>query len=73
MRAAPLSPHGMRHTHATLLAQKTKSRLSWSPAAWATPGPASPWTSTGTSLGWELEEVALPLNELLAPAPRTLH
>ncbi|MCS7068501.1 MAG: site-specific integrase [Meiothermus sp.] len=68
----PLSPHGMRHTHATLLAQKTRQIELVSRRL----GHARPSITLDLYrhvAGWELEEVALPLNELLAPAPRTLH
>lgn len=69
---SPLSPHGMRHTHATLLAQKTKQIELVSRRL----GHARPSITLDLYRhveGWELEEVALPLTELLHPKPRTLN
>lgn len=69
---SPLSPHGMRHTHATLLAQKTKQIELVSRRL----GHARPSITLDLYRhveGWELEEVALPLTELLNPRPRTLN
>lgn len=69
---SPLSPHGMRHTHATLLAQKTKQIELVSRRL----GHARPSITLDLYRhveGWELEEVALPLTELLSPKPRTLN
>lgn len=66
----PLSPHGMRHTHASLLAQRTRQielvarRL----------GHARPSITLDLYrhvATWELKEVALSLGELLSP--RSLH
>lgn len=67
-----LSPHGMRHTHATLLAQKTKQIELVSRRL----GHARPSITLDLYrhvAEWELEEVALPLSELLNPSPRTLN
>ncbi len=67
-----LSPHGMRHTHATLLAQKTKQVELVSRRL----GHARPSITLDLYrhvAEWELEEVALPLSELLNPSPRTLN
>lgn len=67
-----LSPHMMRHTHATLLAQKTRQielvsrRLGHS-------RPSVTLDIYRHVAAWELEEVALPLTELLTPSPRTLN
>lgn len=69
---SPLSPHGMRHTHATLLAQKTKQIELVSRRL----GHARPSITLDLYRhveGWELEEVALPLTELLNPRPRVLN
>ncbi|RIH94045.1 Transposase [Meiothermus granaticius NBRC 107808] len=68
----PLSPHGMRHTHATLLAQKTKQIELVSRRL----GHARPSITLDLYrhvAAWELEEVALPLSELLSPSPRALN
>ncbi len=67
-----LSPHGMRHTHATLLAQKTKQIELVSRRL----GHARPSITLDIYrhvAEWELEEVALPLSELLNPTPRVLN
>lgn len=69
---SPLSPHGMRHTHATLLAQKTKQIELVSRRL----GHARPSITLDLYRhveGWELEEAALPLTELLSPKPRVLN
>ena len=68
----PLSPHGMRHSHATLLAQKTRQIELVSRRL----GHARPSITLDLYRhveGWELEEVTLPLTELLNPKPRTLN
>lgn len=67
-----LSPHMMRHTHATLLAQKTK-QIELVSRRLGHARPSITLDIYRSVSAWELEEVALPLSELLNPSPRTLN
>ncbi|WP_169730644.1 tyrosine-type recombinase/integrase [Calidithermus chliarophilus] len=67
-----LSPHMMRHTHATLLAQKTR-QIELVSRRLGHARPSITLDIYRSVAAWELEEVAVPLSELLNPAPRTLN
>lgn len=67
-----LSPHMMRHTHATLLAQKTR-QIELVSRRLGHARPSITLDIYRSVAAWELEEVAVPLSELLTPSPRTLN